>query len=152
MNQPATALLPPVEKTIQVPLDIEAAFKLFTERLGEWWPLQTHSVAQQHAASCTMELRVGGRLFERTDTGEEHEWGIVQAFDPPDAIRFSWYPGRTAETEQLVDVRFAPIAEGTELTLIHSGWECLGERAAELREQYQTGWDYVLGFWQQAAA
>ena len=34
-----------VVKTVTVPLPPEAAFSLFTDRIAEWWPLHTHSVA-----------------------------------------------------------------------------------------------------------
>ena len=37
-----------------------------------------------------------------------------------------------------------PEAEGTRLTLVHTGWEALGDAAAEARQGYDGGWAGVL--------
>ena len=49
-NKPAT-VIPPVEKSIQVALPVEAAFKLFTQGLSTWWPLAAFSVGGGDAVS-----------------------------------------------------------------------------------------------------
>jgi hypothetical protein len=54
--------LPPVRKSVVVPLDRPAAFDLFVRRLPEWWPLATRSVHLDRAASCHVEAHAGGRL------------------------------------------------------------------------------------------
>ena len=56
---------------------VEHAFRVFTERLGEWWPVKTHSVAQENAETVVLERREGGRFYERTRDGNEHLWGTV---------------------------------------------------------------------------
>jgi hypothetical protein len=43
-----------------------------------------------------------------------------------------------------VELRFTDNGFGTRVELEHRGWEMLGERAAEVREGYNTGWVPVL--------
>lgn len=40
---------------------------------------------------------------------------------------------------------FGPVEEGTRVDLIQRGWERLGKRAGEVRGDYDTGWEEVLG-------
>jgi len=92
-----------------------------------------------------MEGRAGGRIYETLDDGSQADWGTVVRWDPPASLAFTWHPGRSADTAQQVTVSFEAVAGGTRLDLVHRGWELLGERAQELRESYDSGWDYVLG-------
>lgn len=125
---------------------VEAAFRLFTEGVGRWWPLATHSVAEADAVACAIEGRVGGRFFERDRDGNEHLWGTVTAWEPPRRLAFTWHPGRAAEGAQSVEVRFSDAGGGMTLVeLTHTGWEKLGEKAATVRESYEKGWDFVFG-------
>jgi uncharacterized protein YndB with AHSA1/START domain len=138
--------LAPLRKSVRVKGSVEAAFRLFTEGLGRWWPLASHSVCQDDAVACFMEGGVGGRLFERDRAGREHVWGTITAWEPPRRLVFTWHPGRGAESAQDVELRFADAGGGMTLVeLIHTGWERLGETAAETRERYDQGWAFVLG-------
>jgi hypothetical protein len=136
--------LPPVIKSIIVARPLNTTFLLFTEEVGQWWPLASHSVAGENAATCRLEGRVGGRFYETSSTGEEHEWGVVQTWDPPAGVAFTWYPGREPARAQLVEIAFSPVDEGTQVTLTHSGWESLGDDALETREGYIRGWELVF--------
>jgi len=136
----------PLELEVTVDRPPEEAFRVFTEQMADWWPLATHSVGQERAVTVTFELRVGGRIFERQEDGSEAEWGRVLALESPDLVRFSWHPGREPKSAQEVEVRFQPAGSGrTRVELIHRGWETYGEGAEAMREQYRTGWGYVLG-------
>src|SRR5690606_25033550 len=73
----------PVVNTGTVQLPIEQAFELFTRRMGEWWPLATHSIAGERVAELRFEERIGGRLLEIADDGSECSWAEVLAWDPP---------------------------------------------------------------------
>ncbi|MDH3944007.1 MAG: SRPBCC domain-containing protein [Anaerolineae bacterium] len=137
--------LAPVEKTIRVPIDVEAAFKLFTEGLTSWWPLKSHSVFEDEAVECFFEGRQGGRIYEVNGAGEQSDWGRVLVWAPPGKVVFNWHPGRDAKTEQRVEVRFTAEGEGTRVELTHGDWEVLGEIAGKTRAGYDTGWDLVLG-------
>jgi hypothetical protein len=104
----------PIRQSVRVDCPIEDAFRLFTEESAEWWPL---------AEDCEIEPWVGGRVFERTRSGEEREWGSVTAWDPPSHLQLTWYPGTDRDDRQTVDVDFCVEADGTRVTLTHSGWE-----------------------------
>lgn len=142
----------PVVKEITVPADREAAFRRFTEEIDRWWPRATHSVYEEACAEVRFEGREGGRIYERSGDGEESEWGRVTAWDPPTTVSFTWYPGRDASTRQEVAVEFFDDDDGTRVRLVHSGWERLGQVAAETRDGYHTGWDAVLARFTESCA
>jgi uncharacterized protein YndB with AHSA1/START domain len=135
--------VPPVVKTVTVRAPPARAFAVFADDFARWWPL-----AQFHTGpdpvSCTIEPRVGGRVFERAADGRETPWGTVLAYDPPHRLAFSWIVQLSAEQEQLVDIRFTAEDRGTRVELTHSGWEKLGDAAASLRERYDRGWATVF--------
>lgn len=135
----------PLTKTVTVPLHPEAAFRRFTEEIATWWPMQTHSVGGEKTESVVFDGRVGGRVYERQQDGSTSVWGTVTAWELPVRVAFTWHPGREADSAQHVDVRFTPDGTGTNVTLVHSNWERLGEGAEGMRKQYETGWDHVLG-------
>ena len=152
IHQPATPALPPLRFEIAVGLEPAAAFRLFTERIATWWPLPTHSLGGGRAFTCFVEPRVGGRLAEVRDDGEESVWGTVLAWEPPQRLAFTWHPGRPATTAQQVEVRFEPAAGGTRVVLEHRGWEALGAEAEATRRNYEGGWAFVIGERYRAAA
>jgi uncharacterized protein YndB with AHSA1/START domain len=129
-----------IRKSITVGRPIEEAFALFTDGIAEWWPLEKYSIHEERAATVAFEGRVGGRLYEVSDEGEEGLWGRVTAWEPPHRLAYTWHPGRGEETAQEVEIRFIPDADGTRLELEHRGWE----RAPEARAGYDKGWDAVL--------
>ena len=78
-----------IRKSVVVPLPVDEAFRLYTDGIATWWPLRTHSVAKAEAATCVLEARVGGRIYERTVAGEEHEWGRVTVCEPPTRLVYA---------------------------------------------------------------
>jgi uncharacterized protein YndB with AHSA1/START domain len=141
-----------IRKSIAVACSPEAAFRVFTEEIGSWWPLATKSVGLERSQALVLELRPGGRVFERTGNGEEIAWGEVLVWEPPHRLVFSWHPGRGPETAQEVEVRFSGEGRGTRVKLEHRGWERLGDRAEEALTHYVGGWDEVLERYAAAAA
>ncbi len=142
-----TGTIAPVEKVLHVDLPVERAFRLFTEGMATWWPLKTHSVGEERTQTCVFDGQLGGRIYEVITGGEEADWGRVTLWDPPHAVSFTWFPGREEDPAQVVEITFSGSGSGTKIHLLHSGWERFGERAAEMRRDYDTGWDYVLGFY-----
>ena len=51
---------------------------------------------------------------------------------------------RSPDKAQHVELTFTPVGDGTEVRLVHSGWEALAERAAATREEYERGWNVVF--------
>jgi uncharacterized protein YndB with AHSA1/START domain len=136
--------LPPVRRSVVVPLGPEAAFDLFVRRLAEWWPLATRSVHLEDAASCHVEARVGGRLFERSRGGVEATWGTFTVLDEGARAVFTWHPGLPEAAATEIEVTFTPLGAGTRVDVEHRGWERLGARASFVRGLMEGGWPGVL--------
>jgi uncharacterized protein YndB with AHSA1/START domain len=141
MGQQMTEIAP-LTKSISVSRTPEEAFRIYTEGIATWWPLDTHSPSGK-PETIVMETHEGGRLYERTTDDKEVEWGEILVWDPPHRLVHSWHLGRPIATE--VELRFTPEGDGTVVELIHRGWERHGEYAANLRASYDTGWDFVFG-------
>jgi hypothetical protein len=141
-----------VRKTIVVEAPVALAFQVFTEEMSTWWPLATHSVFDEHATRVTVEPRVGGRVYETSDAGEESEWGRVTAWDPPTVFAMTWHPGADPAEYTDLEVRFTVEGNGTRVDLVHTGWERRGAAAADMAKGYTGGWDVVLGFYTQQLA
>ncbi len=43
-----------------------------------------------------LETALGGRIYERTPTGVEHEWGEVTVWEPPTRLGYRWHLRRAA--------------------------------------------------------
>jgi hypothetical protein len=140
-------MLPPIRKTITVRWSQAEAFRRFTAEIGSWWPLRTHSVGEDRAETVVLEGRVGGRIVETIRGGEQCVWGTVTGWDPPGRVSFTWHPGFPPTRATAIELTFEPVAEGTRLVLVHSGWEALGSQANMARRGYPLGWAYVLRLW-----
>ena len=135
--------VPPIVKNVTVRCPPERAFALFAGDFERWWPVsQVHT--GPNPMDCAIEPRVGGRVFERAADGCETAGGTVLAYEPPHRLAFSWIVELPAGLEQLVEIRFTAEEHGTRVELTHSGWEQLGDAAANLRERYDRGWGSVF--------
>ena len=143
--EPIGKYLEPLRKSILVARTPDEAFAIFTERFGSWWPRERgFSVFQGESASCGIEPRVGGEVFELSRDGRRAVWGTVIMWDPPHRLVLAWHPGRAADTAQEVEMRFAPDAGGTRVELEHRGWAKLGPEAGGVRGSYENGWAVVF--------
>jgi uncharacterized protein YndB with AHSA1/START domain len=140
-----------VEKSVTVNVPVERAFEVFTAEIGTWWPLHTHAVDTERSETVILEGHVGGRLYERAPSGEEHLWGTVLAWEPPSRILYSWHPGRGEETAQEVEITFKAQRAGTRVEVRHTGWEKLGDGIEEAIASYDEGWDAVIARYVEAA-
>lgn len=136
-----------VLKTIRVKAPVARAFSVFVEQMETWWP-PTHHIGTTPFEAIFVEPRVGGRWYERNAKGEQCDWGMVLAWDPPHRVRFSWHvgPGHNQpdwvfdpdmSKASEVEIRFR--AEGPDATLVeleHSKIERHGEGAVQLREMF----------------
>ncbi len=142
----------PVIKTMEVPLPVEEAFRLFTEGLDTWWPLDSFSIGADERAEAPVavrfEGRVGGRVVEVMADGTEYVWAAVLAWNPPERFLLAWHPAIDPTAASILEVRFSPTEGGSALYLEHRGWEEFGERAHEMRGRYEPGWDRVLASYQ----
>jgi uncharacterized protein YndB with AHSA1/START domain len=147
-----TADGPVVTQSIRVELAPPDAFRLFTDGIGEWWPLhEGFSYGGDRAQQIFLEPVAGGRFYERFVDGDELEVGRVVECSPPDRILFTWRsPDWEAATE--VDVRFIPTGDGTSVHLEHRGWERVGPDGAALAKRWASGWPRVIEVFARRAA
>ncbi|MDH3249434.1 MAG: SRPBCC domain-containing protein [Acidimicrobiia bacterium] len=141
----------PVEKHRTVPIAREAAFALFTSRMGEWWPAATYSIHGADLVSIRFDEHVGGRISEIGPDGTEIPWADVLAWNPPERFVVSWHPNPEPVAASILEVRFEVSPEGTLVTLEHRGWEEFGDSAHRLRDDYDSGWEVVLAQFERAA-
>ena len=143
MSEQANDLLP-IRKTQTVPLTPERAFELFTARIGEWWPLATHSVGEDQAAGVAFGEGIGGHIVETLTDGTTSVWGTVTRWDPPHHVAYTWHAGTPVAEATIVEVTFTRDVHGhTVIELVHSGWDSRPDGAAA-RAGYETGWNPVM--------
>jgi hypothetical protein len=144
MNAPLN--LPPVVKSLVVMRNIADAFRLYTEEFGAWWPKATHSQGQGKVAAVLMEPKIGGRVFERWQDGTEKLWGTILVWERPHRLVHTWHVSTDPEHASEVELRFEALtATRTRVTLEHRQWERMaGERAKEIRGNYDNGWNAVF--------
>lgn len=130
--------IPPIVKSIIVACSQETAFRVFTREIGSWYPLELFSI--HPAVDCRLEPFVGGRLFEIGRDGQEAVWARVIAWEPPRLLSLSWQARVSPEEAQRVDVTFHPVADGTQVRLVHAGWEKVRVEGAQWRDRYDGGW------------
>jgi uncharacterized protein YndB with AHSA1/START domain len=140
--------VPPIHREVLVDADPATAFDVFTARLGRWWPVAGHSV---HGAGGTVAF-AGGQIIELSAEGERTVWGTVTRWEPPGALAFTWYPGRTADRASQVEVTFTAAGSQTLVALTHSGWEAAFADPAAARAEYDQGWPAVLSCYREYAA
>ncbi len=143
----AMEMIDPIVKNLEIPLPPDRVFRLFTEDLAAWWPVETHSLSADQGSvpqSVTVEGRVDGKVSELLHDGSTGHWGTITKWQPGEVFEMSWHVGRPATEATRLHVAFTPTAQGTQVTLTHDGWENRGAAAAEAREGYNSGWDMVL--------
>lgn len=136
-----------VRKTVLVAADPDAAFRVFTEQIQSWWPLEKYGIFGDDAE--TLAFR-DEQIVEGAKDGREAVWGKVLAWEPPTRVHMTWRPGFDADSPDTeVEVTFTAEGDGTRVELVHTGWEKLAE-GAKSRAGYDGGWDGVLEAYRQA--
>ena len=132
--------VPPIRREILVDVDPATAFAVFTERIGQWWPLEDLSV---YGPGGTVGF-ADGQIVEQSASGDAAVWGTVYLWEPAAALAFSWHPGGPPDQATHAEVTFAQADAQTLVTLTHTGWERFAD-PAEARAEYELGWPVVLG-------
>ena len=86
----------PLEVSIDVACSPERAFAVWTSRIATWWP-KDHTVSGRADLLVVFEPGVGGRIYERTAAGDEHEWGQVTRVGAADPSGLPLVPGPRRE-------------------------------------------------------
>ena len=130
-----------IVKSVLLPLDRAAAFRLFTERISAWWPPERRHTKD---AESTIVLSAEEGFFERARTGERVALGAIRAWEPPERIVLDWYPGTDREHPTSVEVRFVAEPGATRVEVRHGP----GAKSTDLfpirAPRYEASWDLVL--------
>lgn len=136
-----------VRKTMSVQAPQAVAWRVFTEKMGTWWPLAEYKIGKSNAVDAVIEPRVGGRWYERGDDGSTCDWGEVLVWEPPSRlvlawdITADWQYDPNLKTE--VEVRFIiETQDRTRVELQHRRLDRFGARRAEMRRIFDTEGDW----------
>ena len=136
-----------VRKVVSVQAPQAVAWRVFTEKMGAWWPLAYYKIGKANAVDAIIEPHVGGRWFERGDDESTCQWGSVLAWEPPSRLVLSWDINAdwqydpTLKTE--IEVTFnADGADRTRVELEHRHLDRYGARRDEMRRIYDTEGDW----------
>jgi uncharacterized protein YndB with AHSA1/START domain len=140
----------PLELEFTVACDPARAFSLWAEQTSRWWP-HGHSVSTERGLTVTFEPYPGGRIYETTPAGVEHDWGEVLQWDPPHRLVYLWHLRFDRSDATEVEVSMTPLPEGTRVRIQHRGWERLGAAAEERRDRNRRGWAAVIEHYRRAA-
>jgi uncharacterized protein YndB with AHSA1/START domain len=142
----------PLRISFEVGCSVEHAFSTWTSRISIWWP-SDHTVTGDPDRTIVLAEGVGGRIFERTATGEEHDWGVVTRWDPPRHLGYLWHLGGQPAEATEVEITFVDMGGDTTLVEIeHRGWERLGELADAWQDRNRKGWETLLPHFAAAVA
>jgi hypothetical protein len=127
-----------ITATVNVDIDRETAFKIFTEDIDSWWERgPSNFYNARRAIAMRFEPGVGGRYLEVYDdaTGDALEIGRITVWEP--GRRLVW---RCSLDDTEVDIQFETTAGGTrvilEQRLVPGG----------TKASFYTGWNNILGW------
>jgi len=148
-----------VRKIVSVQAPPAVAWRVFTEKMGTWWPLAHYKIGKANAVDAVIEPRIGGRWYERGDDGSTCDWGRVLSWEPHSRLVLSWdisadwQPDPALKTE--IEVRFIPEGkDGTRVELEHRHLDRYGARRDEMRRIFDTegDWGRLLEMFARTAA
>ena len=144
-------MIEPLRFSFEVECPQEHAFETWTSRIGSWWP-KSHSVTADPDLEVVLETRLGGRIYERTPDGTEHDWGEVTLWEPPRRFGYLWHLRRDRADATDVEIRFiARDADTTTVEIEHRAWERLGAEGQGWRDRNRGGWESLLPHYVEAA-
>ena len=148
-----------VRKIVSVQAPPAVAWRVFTEKMGTWWPLAHYKIGKANAVDAVIEPRIGGRWYERGDDGSTCDWGRVLSWEPHSRLVLSWdisadwQPDPALKTE--IEVRFIPEGKDrTRVELEHRHLDRYGARRDEMRRIFDTegDWGRLLEMFARTAA
>ncbi len=143
-----------IRVSTRVAVDPDAAFRLFTDEVDEWWRRGPRfRWNPQRDGVVRFEGGEGGRFVEVYDEASEDafEVGRIEVWDPPKRLVFTFRarafaPGESTE----VEVRFepaGPAGETTDVTVEHRGWDALREDHPARHALDASAFSDMMGVW-----
>jgi uncharacterized protein YndB with AHSA1/START domain len=137
-------VIEPIRLDFEVDCPPDHAFHVWTARIASWWPAD-HTASGEAGLRVSLEPRVGGRIYERTRDGTEHDWGHVTAWEPPSRLVYRWHLKRDRSDATEVEIRFLPVGDDrTRVEIEHRDWERLGADGLSWRDRNAGGWATLL--------
>jgi len=136
-----------IKKTINVQAAQDIAWRVFTEKMGTWWPLAYYKLGKANAVDAVIEPHVGGRWYERGDDGTTCQWGSVLTWEPFTRLVLSWDVGADWKYDPALktEIEVLFIASGSKRTRVeleHRHLDRYGARRDEMRRIYDTEGDW----------
>ena len=144
-------MIEPLQIDFTVSCSPEHAFATWAERSSLWWPT-VHSFSGDPELTVTFEPEAGGRIYERTPDGTEHDWGEVLVWEPPERLVYLWHLAADRSDATEVEVSFRPEGAATRVLIEHRGWERLGSKGEAWRDRNHEGWGGVLPLYREACS
>ena len=137
-------MIEPLRMSFEVECPAEHAFDTWTAQIGRWWPAD-HSFSGEDGLQVVLEGRPGGRIYERTASGQEHDWGEIITWEPPRRFVYLWHLRADRADATEVEITFQDQGNArTRVEIEHRGWERLGARGADWRARNHGGWSTLL--------
>ena len=145
-------MIEPLRLSLVVECPVEHAFDVWTAKTSSWWPL-THTVTVEPGLEVVFEGEPGGRIFERTPSGLEVDWGKITVWEPPRRLGYLWHIRTDRADATEVEIGFFDQGDSTtRVDIEHRGWERLGTRGPSWRDVNRSGWDGVLPHYEAACS
>jgi uncharacterized protein YndB with AHSA1/START domain len=145
-------MIEPIRVAFYVQCPAEHAFAVWTSKTAGWWP-SDHTMSGETGVDIVIERRVGGRIFERTAAGDEHDWGEVVLWEPPRRLAYLWHIGASRADATEVEITFSDRGDGSsDVRIEHRGWERLGAGGEARRKQNRQGLEAVVPLFVAACA
>jgi len=122
-----------ITKTVHLKAPASHVWKFLTEaeQLGEWF----------HRGKSDLVSKGEYALLSDKSEDETLIWGDILEFDPHKRLVHTFTHGHLQGVETTCTWSLVEIDGGTILTLVHEGWEKVGEAAFDMTANHDVGWD-----------
>ena len=141
----------PIKEEVVVDASQETSFKVFTEKIDQWWPKELH-VGKTPLRESILEPKPSGRWYSTHEDGSEVTIGYIIDWNPFDRLLLAWQiDGNFAYDPNLVsEIEINFIVEGPTRTRVHMEHRDLEklQGGAKVIENMDQGWAYILSRYQ----
>ena len=140
-----------IKKEVVVEASQETSFKVFVEKIDQWWPKELH-VGKAPLRESILEAAPAGRWYSTHEDGSEVTIGYIIDWNPFDRLLLAWQiDGNFTYDPNLVsEIEVTFIVEGPTRTHVHMEHRDLEklQGGAKVIENMDQGWAYILSRYQ----